>query len=92
VDHSVAEAAFIQQLKFCWDAVGKKCLPPPTATGVTNRWYSSTNPALIAWAARCGPPTLRSRPAAAFIILTASGSKCLSTRVLALKALSSVVE
>ena len=29
---------------------GRACLPPPTTTGVTNSWSSSTNPALIAWA------------------------------------------
>ena len=37
--------------------LGRDCLPPPTTMGATNRWHSSTNPALIAWAASSGPPT-----------------------------------
>ena len=36
---------------------GRDCVPPPTTMGATKRWHSSTNPALIAWAARSGPPT-----------------------------------
>src|SRR6266516_182313 len=60
--------------------------------GVRNSWYSSTNPALIASAARWGPPTVRSRPADAFICRTASGSKSRSIRVLALETASSVLE
>ena len=67
-------------------------MPPPTTTGVTNRWHSSTNPALNAWAARSGPPTVRSRSADAFSCRTASGSKSRSIRVLALDTVSSVVE
>jgi hypothetical protein len=46
--------------------LGRKCLPPPSTTGQTNRWYSSTSPAVIAWVPRVGPPTVRSRPVAAF--------------------------
>ena len=57
-----------------------------------NRWNSSTSPALIAWAARPGPPTLMSRSRRAFICRTASGSKARSIRVLALATVSSVVE
>src|SRR5215212_5549929 len=33
---------------------GSARLPPPTKLGATNRWYSSTNPASRAWAARSG--------------------------------------
>src|SRR4029450_12708412 len=31
-------------------------LPPPTTTGTSSRWYSSTRPASIAWGAGWGPP------------------------------------
>jgi hypothetical protein len=72
--------------------LGRDCLPPPTTIGARNRWHSSTNPALIAWAARSGPPTLMSRPAYAFICRTASGSKSRTIRVLALKTVFSVLE
>jgi hypothetical protein len=67
-------------------------LPPPTTTGQTNRWYSSTTPAVIAWAPRVGPPTVRSRSAAAFRCRTASGSKSRSIRVLVVAAVASVLE
>jgi hypothetical protein len=36
--------------------VGRDRLPSPTTMGVMNRWHSSTNPALNAWAARSGRP------------------------------------
>src|SRR6266508_4087468 len=67
-------------------------LPPPTTIGVRNRWYSSTNPASIAWAARSGPPTLISAPACAFICRIDRGSKSRSSRVLTLDTVSSVLE
>jgi hypothetical protein len=72
--------------------LGRDCLPPPTAMGATNSWHSSTKPALNAWAAKSGPPTVMSRPAAAFICRTASGSKARSMRVLPLDTVSSVLE
>jgi hypothetical protein len=71
---------------------GKKRLPPPTTTGQTNSWYSSTSPAVIAWAPRVGPPTVRSRSAAAFSCRTAPGSKSGSIRVLVVAAAGRVVE
>src|SRR5215208_663989 len=40
---------------------GRDRLPPPTTIGATNRCNSLTNPALNAWAASSGPPTMRSR-------------------------------
>jgi hypothetical protein len=43
--------------------LGKDCLPPPTKMGARNRWHSSTNPALIAWAARLGPLPREASPA-----------------------------
>ena len=46
----------------------------------------------MAWAARCAPPTVRSRPAASFSLRTWSGSKSRSTRVLAVSGAWSVVE
>ncbi|MBP1633414.1 MAG: hypothetical protein H6Q11_1702 [Acidobacteria bacterium] len=49
-------------------------------------------PALMAWAASSGPPTLMSRPAVSAIRRTASGSKSRSIRVLALDAACSVLE
>ena len=67
-------------------------MPPPTTTGATNRWHSSTSPAASAWAASSGPPTQMSRPADAFSRRTASGSKSRSIRVRALDTASSVVE
>src|SRR5215207_7035138 len=60
--------------------------------GATNRWHSSTNAALIAWAARSGPPTVMSRPADAFTCRAASGAKSRSIRVLALDTVASVLE
>jgi hypothetical protein len=51
---------------------------------VGGRESAGADPALIAWAARSGPPTVMSRRAAAFSCRTASGSKSRSIRVLAL--------
>jgi hypothetical protein len=47
---------------------GRDRLPPPT-TGATNRWHSSTNPALNAWEARSHqrePIFLRPTPTSQF--------------------------
>ena len=56
------------------------------------RRYSSTNPALIAWEARPGPPTLSSPVVDAFIFRIEPASKVGSIRVRALATESSVVE
>src|SRR5438552_2747048 len=58
--------------------------------GTTNRCSSSTNPALIACAARWGPPTEMSRDAVAFIWRTASLSNSFSIRVLVVDAVANV--
>ena len=71
---------------------GRALFPPPTMMGARNRWTSSTSPALKASAARCGPPTVRSRSADAFSRRTASGSKSRSTLVLVVSTVSSVLE
>ncbi len=52
---------------------GSAGLRPPRMTGQTNRASSSTRPATRACAARFGPPTNRSVPAAAFSSRTALG-------------------
>jgi hypothetical protein len=67
-------------------------LPPPTATGTRNTWHSSTSPTRKAWQASSGPPTARSRTAAAFNYRIALASKSRSSLVLALKTVSSGFE
>ena len=93
VDHAVAEAAFVQQLELEANVVGQRLLTSADHDRARKTdGNSSTSPASKAWAASSGPPTARSRSAAAFSCRTASGSKSRSIRVLALDAVSSVLE
>ena len=70
-----AETASSSNASLIRTSSGRNCLPPPTMMGVTDRWYSSTNPALMAWAARSGPPTAMLRSDTAFIRRTASDER-----------------
>ena len=92
VDHAVAEAALVQELQPQADVVGEGPVAPADHDRREEQVDSSTSPAFSASAARPGPPTLRSAPAAAFSCRTASGSKSRSIRVLALETASSVRE
>lgn len=92
VHDTVAEWAVVQQLEIGASVGGQRWLPPPTRTGRMNSWHSSTSPALRACAARCGPPTVRSLVAVAFMSSTEAGSKVRSSRVLAVDTASKVVE
>ncbi len=71
---------------------GKEGLPPPTRMGATNRWNSSTSPALIAWAASWGPPMLMSWSADPFICRMVSGLNSRSMRVRELETSPRVLE
>jgi hypothetical protein len=75
VDGPAAEPSLVHRLqpRRAWS--GMERVPPLTMTGTRSMWHSSTRPARIAWAASSGPPTLRSRSAAALIRRTASGSE-----------------
>ena len=58
---SAGEPALVDQSSSRRTSSGSHGSAPPTTTGVRNRWYSSTSPARMAWAATSGPPIDRSR-------------------------------
>jgi hypothetical protein len=58
MNHAAAETALVDQLEIHPDTVGEGPFASSNHDRWTNRWYSSTNPALIACAASSGPPTV----------------------------------
>ena len=89
IDRSVREATFVNSSSPRRAPSGRDCLPPPTTTG-EEQVALADKAGLNAWAASSGPPTARSRPAAAFSCRTASTSKSRSICVLAVETDSSV--
>src|SRR5262249_12056559 len=71
---------------------GKNRFPPPTTTGQTIIWNSSTRPTLIACAASPGPSTVMSRSALALSHRTPSASKSRSIQVRALRGSARLLE
>jgi hypothetical protein len=48
MNHAAGETALVDGLEVHMHIVGEGLFAPPTTMGWTNRWYSSTNPPLIA--------------------------------------------
>jgi hypothetical protein len=92
VNHAVAETAFVQQFELHADMVGERLVTASHHDGHEEQLPLVDQSGLEAWAARSGPPTVRSRSADAFSCRTASGSKSRSIRVAAVDIVSSVLE
>jgi hypothetical protein len=89
---AVFESALIEELQVDALATGQGGLASTDDHGPDEQWHSSTSPALMACAARCAPPTVRSLVAEAFRTRIEAGSKRCSSRVFAVGTAARVVE